>query len=396
MNPGCLPKNQQGGQHPSPLRILGISCLCALLSHCANPQSSSMLPPSESDLNLMGQDHLCQSKQEAQIRWLSPDSRETPWGGGTEFFQAHTIPRQEGQWVIFNEDDILVGQITAFPDGLSLDSYPKLQHTLSQLPPAREFFFDSSQLLKGETPDSATLYRTGKATTTHQYYIRHRHGQEDRLVMAIFVLDPYETLLDGNHPRFLSYVKAPASRRSFSPDVSPSSDTPKEFLGLQQFARGEISLFASCGNKKPARAADAYQKAIEHGLSDKKQLSEAHHRLGLAYISLDQYQEAVSSIQNALTIQPHSARILNSYGTALGHIGKHTESIAAFEKSLALLPAFTSARFNLASALESFNPKRAIQEYETFIVLVEGNPQERGRARLAQERIKSLQGSRHP
>ncbi len=110
---------------------------------------------------------------------------------------------------MFNEDQTLVGVITVFPLGLSLEDYPKLRHTLAQLPPAREFFFHSSQLLKEQTPDSGTLHRTGEATTTHQYFMRHTHGKQDQLVMAVFVLDPYETLLDGSHSKFLSYIEDP-------------------------------------------------------------------------------------------------------------------------------------------------------------------------------------------
>ena len=52
----------------------------------------------------------------------------------------------------FNKDETLVGVITVFPDGLSLDDYPTLRKTLSQLPPAREFYLTSSQLLEGQVP----------------------------------------------------------------------------------------------------------------------------------------------------------------------------------------------------------------------------------------------------
>ncbi|MEJ2230266.1 MAG: hypothetical protein P8X46_03690, partial [Nitrospirales bacterium] len=187
---------------------------------------------------------------------------------------------------MFNEDQILVGVITVFHHGLSLDDYPTLRNTLSQLPPAREFFFHSSQLLKGQAPDSGTLYRTGEATTTHQYFIRHTPGQNDQLVMAVFILDPYESLLDGSHPKFLSYIDDPDSAQKDLPVARDQMGSEKEFLGLQQFARGEIALFASCGNKQPDIALDAYQKAIQYGLPDTKQLAEAHHRLGLALRSV--------------------------------------------------------------------------------------------------------------
>ena len=47
---------------------------------------------------------------------------------------------------------------------------------------------------------------------------------------------------------------------------------------------------------------------------------------------------------------------------------------------------------NLAEAFESINPKRAIQEYETFLILAEDNPDEAGKVAIAKSKIKALQG----
>jgi len=372
--------------------LLKAFMLFCLLPHCASGPPPSALPPSESDLNLLGKATLCQTKAEAQTSWLQPGVHESPWGGGSEVFQEITSPNKEAQWFMFNEDQTLVGVITVFPRGLSLEGYPKLHQTLSQLPPAREFFFHSSQLLKEQAPDSGTLHRTGEATTTHQYFMRHTKGQTDQLVMAVFVLDPYETILDGSHPKFLSYIEEPDTPEKDLPSVSGKLEPEKEFLGLQQFARGEIALFASCGNKQPDIALDAYQKAIQYGLSDQKQLAEAHHRLGLALRSVGRLPEATATLEQALTIQPHSAVILNSYGSVLAQLGKWPKAIETYEQALALQPNYAQARFNLAEAFESQNPKRAIQEYETFLILAEDNPEESTKVGLARGKIKALQG----
>ncbi|MDT3777597.1 tetratricopeptide repeat protein [Nitrospira sp. MA-1] len=366
--------------------------LFCLLPHCASTPPPSNLPPSESDLNLLGKATLCQTKAEAQRTWLQPGMQGSPWGGGKEIFRETASPNKQAQWFMFNEDQTLVGVITVFPLGLSLEDYPTLRHTLAQLPPAREFFFHSSQLLKEQTPDSGTLHRTGEATTTHQYFMRHTNGKQDQLVMAVFVLDPYETLLDGSHSKFLSYIKDPDSSEKEPPNPSGQSESEKEFLGLQQFARGEIALFASCGNKQPEIALDAYQKAIQYGLSDPKQLAEAHHRLGLALRSMGRLTEATTTLEQALTIQPYSAVILNSYGSVLTELGKLPKAIETYEKALALQPNYAQARFNLAEAYESHNPKRAIQEYETFLILAGNNPEEATKVDLAKNRIKALQG----
>lgn len=371
--------------------LVGIIFLL-LLTHCSSAPPPTPLPPSDSDLNVLGQAYLCQTKTEARSTWLKPGSKKTPWGNGNEHFQEITSPHKQGQWVVFNKDETLVGVITVFPDGLSLDDYPTLRKTISQLPPAREFYLTSSQLLDGEIPDSATLYRTGETNTTHQYYIRHRSGQDDQLIMAVFVLDPYESLLDGNHPRFLSYLKGSSFQGEKQPPAaSTTSSTGKDFLGIQQFARGEISLFGSCGTQHPNIAQDAYKKTIHYGLSDTKQLAETHHRLGLALSQLEKFPEAQTSIEAALAIQPYAANILNSYGNVLVKRQKIPPGIQAYEKALALQPAYAKARFNLAQVFELINPKRAIQEYETFIVLAEDNPEESSKVAIAKAKLKTLQ-----
>jgi tetratricopeptide (TPR) repeat protein len=384
--------NNRTQRKTSTAHLLKVFVLFCLLPHCAGSPPTSPLPPSESDLELLGRAALCQTKAEAERSWLTTGVIESSWGGGKEVFQKVATPIRQGQWFMFNEDQTLVGVITVFPQGLSLNDYPKLRRTLSQLPPAREFFFHSSQLLKGQAPDSATLYRTGEATTTHQYFIRHTPGQRDRLVMAVFVLDPYETLLDGSQPKFLSYIDDPDSPQQNLRVANGQLESENNFLGLQQFARGEISLFASCGNKQPDMAVDAYQKSIQYGLPETKQLAEAHHRLGLALRSVGRLPEAKTAIQQALTIQPHSAVILNSYGSVQVQLGELPKAIKTYEQALALQPDYAHARFNLAEAYESLNPKRAIQEYETFLILAEGKPEESAKVDLAKVKIKALQG----
>ena len=109
-------------------------------------------------------------------------------------------------------------------------------------------------------------------------------------------------------------------------------------------------------------------------------------------IQLDKLPEATTSIKQALEIQPHAANILNSYGTVLVKLKKIPEGIQAYEQALALQPAYAQARFNLAEALESINPKRALQEYETFLVLVGDNPDQAAKAAIAEAKIKALQG----
>ena len=279
-----------------------------------------------------------------------------------------------------------------FPDGLSLDGYPKLRHTLSQLPPAREFFFHSSQILKGQAPDSGTLYRTGEATNTHQYFIRHSPGQKDQLVMAVFVLDPYESLLDGSHPKFLSYIEDPDSQQKEGTGGT----------GQLRFREGIFRTSAICQRgdcticlmrRKTARYGfGRLPKGYSIWITRYETISGSPPSSWISLAKFGTATEAKTTLQQALTIQPHSAIILNSYGSVLAQLGDVPKAIETFEHALALQPDYAHARFNLAEAYESHNPKRAIQEYETFLILAEDKPEESTKVGLAKGKIKALQG----
>jgi len=71
-------------------------------------------------------------------------------------------------------------------------------------------------------------------------------------------------------------------------------------------------------------------------------------------------------------------------------LGEKTAALGMFEKAVTLRPNYAVARYNLAEAYEPSNPTRALTEYETFLALVEGVPEEEARAAHARERIKAL------
>ena len=372
-------------------QLTSLLLISLALSHCANPSPAPNLPPSQSDLKSLGRENLCQTRSGTGTS-LTRGFQATPWGSGIELYQHKRLPEDQHQWLMFNEDGILVGAVTIYSNGLSLDPYPQLHQTLSQLPPSKEFFLNSSQILQEENPDSAILFRTGEATTTHQYVIRKRKNQDDQLVMTVFLLDPYERLFEDQHQRFLAYATSDGPTNPVRPQTAELQNTPaNEFLGLQQFARGELSLFGSCGTKNPDIAVDAYRQALKLGLPDKSHQAEAYHRIGLALKSLGKLEDAKLSLERALTLQPHSPTILNSYGTILAGLKQLPQAMQAYEQALALKPDYAHARFNLAEAFELVNPKRALQEYETFLSLAEENPQEFSKVQLAKQKIQALQ-----
>ena len=71
-------------------------------------------------------------------------------------------------------------------------------------------------------------------------------------------------------------------------------------------------------------------------------------------------------------------------------LGERDAALNVFERAVTLRLNYAMARYNLAEAFEETNPKRAVAEYETFLALVEGIPEEEARAAHAEERVKAL------
>ena len=92
----------------------------------------------------------------------------------------------------------------------------------------------------------------------------------------------------------------------------------------------------------------------------------------------------------SLSIRPNIPEVLNNLGTVHLKLGDKAAAVGVFERAVRLRPNYAVARYNLAEVLEQTNPKRAVAEYETYLALVEGNPEEDTRAAQARERIKLL------
>lgn len=92
----------------------------------------------------------------------------------------------------------------------------------------------------------------------------------------------------------------------------------------------------------------------------------------------------------SLAIRPNIPDVLNNLGIVHAKLGEKAAALSLFEKAVILRPNYAVARYNLAEAYEATNPKRALSEYETFLALAEGIPEEEGRVARAKERIKVL------
>jgi hypothetical protein len=362
------------------IRVL-VLFLLVLATGCGEPPRRSNLPPSASDLILLKSAQLCHGK--TAFLQSHPGSQRYPWGTGEEFRQG--ADGSEASY-FFDEDGLLVGALFTFPNGLNLKPYPVLRHTLEELPPSLEFYLNTSAVPARANLDPTSLFQTGDEKSTTQYLVL---GAESAptLLLASFALDPYAKLLSPYRKEFLIRVE-PADKRD---KAQPKGSEEKEpFLAMQQFARGETAHFGSCGSRDDQRAADAYAKAIAQGFSDKVWLAEVHHKLGLALERTGRLDQAKSALQQSLGHRPNSPDVLNSLGVVHAALGERDKAIEAFERAVVLRPNYPMARFNLAKAYETVNAKRAISEYETYLALVEGVPEEESRAALAMERVKAL------
>jgi tetratricopeptide (TPR) repeat protein len=333
---------------------------------------------------------LCERKPDFLEKHPAAARTIRPWGSGQELVVlAAQNPLGAEESYFFDEDARLVGAVFTFPQGLDLEPYPVLRHTLSLLKPSLEFYLNVSQLATKGNMDSSALFETGDEKSTTQYLVT-GNRQRPILLQASLTIDPYVRLFSPYRREFLDRLRNPSGGKGGQNIESQGSEDKEPFASLQQFARGQAAQLAYCGDKNYDVAADAYQKTLKSGLTNKVWLAEAHHKLGLAWEAKGQYDKAKAEMLQSLAIRPNIPEVLNNLGTVHLKLGEKAAAMALFEKAVILRPNYAVARYNLAEAYEATNPKRALAEYETFVALVEGIAEEEGRAAHARERIKTL------
>ena len=366
--------------------VISVMIGCGQTSDAVRPN----LPPSASDLVLLKSAALCERKTEF-IKKRAPATYQTKaWGSGQEILVSHTKGASLGdESYFFDEDGILVGALFTFAKGLDLDPYPVLRDTLSRLKPSLEFYLSISQLETKANMDSSALYATGDEKSTTQYLVT-GSPKHPILLQASFAIDPYVRLFSPYRRDFLDRLRSSGTGKSGPKIESQGSEDKEPFTSLQQFARGQTAQLAYCGNKNYDAAADAYQRAIASGFTNKVWLAEAHHKLGLSWAAKGHLENAKTEMLQSLSIRPNIPEVLNNLGTVHLKLGDKAAALGVFERAVTLRPNYAVARYNLAEVSEQTNPKRALAEYETFLALVEDNPEEEARAAQARERIKIL------
>ena len=380
--------------HPHRLSATTIVITLSLgtwLTGCDTPNPRQQnLPPSETDLVLMKPGTLCERKP-AFVQQHPPSLfRTNAWGSGQELMIPADRSASHGdESYFFDEDGTLVGTLFTFPSGLDLKPYSVLRHTLTLLKPTLEFYLTVANFAGKANMDSSSLYETGDEKTTTQYLVISSR-ERPTLLQASVTIDPYVKLFSPYRREFLNRLRQPSGNQAGQQVDSQGAEDKEPFPSLQQFARGQTAQLSYCGSQQYRIAADAYRKSLSSGFSNKVWQAEAHHKLGQSLYGLGQYEQAKAEMLQSLAIRPNTPEILNNLGSVQLKLGDKAGALASFEKAVTLRPNYAIARFNLAEALEPTNPKRALSEYETYLVLVEGIPEEADRIALVQQRVNKL------
>lgn len=370
--------------------VVGIGLSLLLLSGCETPVPRPPLPPSESDLVLLKSATLCNRKAEFEKNHPMVSLKRQAWGAGQELIlPADRSPSHADESYFFDEDGLLVGALFSFSSGLDLSPYPVLRKTLTKLKPVLEFYVNVANLSSKGSMDSSTLYETGDEKSTTQYLVLAAQDHPT-LLQASITIDPYARLFSPYRREFLERLRNPSGNKSGQKLEGQGAEDKEPFPSIQQFARGQTAQLSYCGVQDYDIAADAYQKAIASGFTNKVWLAEAHHKLGLAWEGKGQHERAKTEMLQSLAIRPNTPEILNNLGAVYVKLGDKANALASFEKAVTLRPNYAIARYNLAEAYEPTDPKRAVSEYETYLALVEGIPEEADRIALVQRRVKDL------
>jgi tetratricopeptide (TPR) repeat protein len=365
--------------------------LAVILTACETPNPRQQnLPPSETDLILLKPGTLCQRKEAFLQQHPQSTLKTKTWGSGQELsIPADRSVSHGDESYFFDEDGTLVGTLFTFPAGLDLAPYSVLRHTLTLLKPTLEFYLTVAKFAGKSSMDSSSLFETGDEKTTTQYLVISAR-EHPTLLQASVTIDPYVRLFSPYRREFLSRLRQSSASQPGQQVDSQGGEDKEPFPSLQQFARGQTAQLSYCGIQQYEIAADAYRKSIESGFSNKVWLAEAHHKLGQSLFGLGQYEKAKAEMLQSLAIRPNTPEILNSLGSTQLKLGDKAGALASFEKAVSLRPNYAIARFNLAEVIEPTNPKRALSEYETYLALVEGIPEEADRIALAEQRVKKL------
>ena len=310
------------------------------------------------------------------------------WGMGEEVLAYRTTAGRESEYHLFFDDrGVLVGYIDILYEGIDLGSQPAYAAWVSKQI-ATEFLLPPLVAKRLGGPTSGRLYMDQGEQISGRAIVISKGGRQ-LLYIDSNVLTAYGPLLTPYKPEYLSKIHLPSANvpgERFGPYESESRD----YVARQQFAKGEIAHFALCGDPEVDVAIEAYKRAIDIGLSEPLYQAEAYHRLGLAYRDKGLLKEAAAAMETSLKIRASIPEVVNHLGKVYAMMGDNARAVESYHTAIGLKPNYAIAHFNLAEALETTHPRRALTAYENYLAYVDPKPGEKERIAKAKERVQAL------
>jgi tetratricopeptide (TPR) repeat protein len=95
-----------------------------------------------------------------------------------------------------------------------------------------------------------------------------------------------------------------------------------------------------------------------------------HTAMGLAYLDIARYQQALYYSEQATTLDPNDPFAHRNYANVLTQLGRYEEAIDQMEQAVALAPNLVNSRFELAALyLTQDNNEAAVATYESILAL---------------------------
>jgi tetratricopeptide (TPR) repeat protein len=107
-----------------------------------------------------------------------------------------------------------------------------------------------------------------------------------------------------------------------------------------------------------------------NGLEVDETFAPMHVALGLAYVDIGRYQQALYHAERALELDPNDPFAHRNYANVLTFLGRYDEAIDQLEQSVALAPYLVNSRFELAALYSRQNlDELAVATYESILAL---------------------------
>ena len=331
---------------------------------------------------------LCDRRETVLLNEAGRRTDRALWGLGEEITVYRQTAGRESEYHLFFDDrGLLVGYIGILYEGLDLATQPDYAAWVAKQIPT-EFLLPSRVSGKSPGHRSGRLYGDqGERVSARAIVIPQK--ERPMLFVDSNVLTSYAPLLSPYRPEYLRRVLPPAESAP-RPALGPADSESRDFISRQHFSKGEVAHFGLCGEKVVDAAIEAYQRAIEIGLSEPLYQAEAHHRLGLAYRDKGLLPQAAAAIETSLKIRPAIPEVVNHLGKVHALMGDKTRAAEAFQTAIGLKPNYANAHFNLAETIEDTQPRRALTAYENYLAYTGETPGEEERIEKAKKRIEAL------